>query len=91
MRPPTTCMITNNNDGVREANESTGLATAAAVSTAEEVFFGIDTASVRHVVARFVLGEGMKPAEGMTTATLLARVARWRKAGARMHGVYEAA
>jgi len=82
-------MITNTNDNVRESELSTGAAAAAAVST-EEIFLGIDTASVRHVVARFVLGEGAKPAEGMTTATLLARVAKWRKAGARVHCVYEA-
>ena len=82
-------MITNKHDQVSEQRESTGPATAAAVLT-EEVFLGIDTASVRHVVARFVLGEGVKPAEGMTTATLLARVAKWRKAGAAVRCVYEA-
>ena len=80
-------MITNNSDEVREANESTGPATAGAVSI--EVILGIDTAKVRHVVARFVPGEGVKPAEGMSTATLLARVARWRKTAA-VHCVYEA-
>lgn len=84
-------MITNKHDQVSEqGEESTGLATAATVLSAEEVFLGIDTASVRHVVARFVAGEGVKPAEGMTTATLLARVAKWRKAGAQVHCVYEA-
>jgi transposase len=82
-------MITNHDEAVSERKESTGPATAAAVLT-EEVFLGIDTASVRHVVARFVLGEGAKPAEGMTTVTLLARVAKWRKAGAAVHCVYEA-
>jgi transposase len=86
---PTTVMITNNCDEVSEASESTGPATAATVLT-EEVFLGIDTAKVRHVVARFALGEGAKPAEGMTTATLLARVGKWRKAGAAVHCVYEA-
>jgi len=90
MRHPTTDMITNNNNGVRESEKSTGPAMAAAVSSVEEVFPGIDTASVRHDVARFVLGEGVKPAEGMTTAMLLARVAKRRKAGARVHCVYEA-
>ncbi len=85
----TTVMITNNNDDASEGKPSTGPATAAAVLT-EEVFLGIDAASVRQVVARFVLGEGVKPAEGMTTATLLARVAKWRKAGAEVHCVYEA-
>ena len=69
-------MITNTSDNVREKENSTGPATAATVLT-EEVFLGIDTASVRHVVARFVLGEGAKPAEGMTTVTLLARVAKY--------------
>lgn len=82
-------MITNTCKNVRESDQSTGAASAAAVLS-EEIFLGIDTARVRHVVARFVLGEGAKPAEGMTTATLLARVAKWRKAGARVHCVYEA-
>ena len=79
----------NKHDQVSEQSESTGPATAATVLTAE-VFLGIDAAKVRHVVARFVLGEGVKPAEGMTTVTLLARVAKWRKAGAAVHCVYEA-
>jgi transposase len=82
-------MITNKYDQVSEKKESTGPATAAAVLT-EEVFLGIDTAKTKQVVARYVLGEGVKPAEGMTTATLLARVAKWRKAGAAVHCVYEA-
>lgn len=89
LQRPTTVMIANNTDTVSEMKLSTGPATAAAVLT-EEVFLGIDTAKVRHVVARYVLGEGVKPAEGMTTATLLARVAQWRKAGAAVHCVYEA-
>src|SRR3954468_5011036 len=88
LQHPTTVMITNTSDNVREANKSTEPAKAAVLT--EEVFLGIDTASVRHVVARFVLGEGAKPAEGMTTATLLARVGKWRKAGAAVHCVYEA-
>lgn len=78
-----------NNPAVSEAKESTGPATAAAVLT-EEVFLGIDTAKRRHVVSRFVPGEGAKPAEGMNTATLLARLAKWRKAGLAVHCVYEA-
>ena len=73
LQRPTTVMITNHSDEVSEQSGSTEPAMAAAVLN-EEVFLGIDTASVRHVVARFVLGEGVKPAEGMTTATLLARV-----------------
>ena len=89
LQHPTTVMNTNHNDAVREMNHSTGPATAAAVST-EEVFLGIDAASRRHAVARFVLGEGVKPAEGMTTATLVTRVTRWCKAGAAVHCVYEA-
>jgi transposase len=89
LQHPGTVMITNTSDNVREREKSTGSATAATVLT-EEVFLGIDTASVRHVVARFVLGEGAKPAEGMTTATLLARVAKWRKQGALVHCIYEA-
>jgi transposase len=82
-------MSTNHNNAVRKSEKSTGPAKAGAVSP-EETILGIDTASVRHVTARFVLGEGVKPTEGMTTTTLLARVARWRKAGAAVHCVYEA-
>lgn len=82
-------MTTSNKIHVSAEAKSTGPATAGAVSL-EEVFLGIDTASTRHVVARFVLGEGAKPAEGMTTATLLGRVTKWRKAGAEIHCVYEA-
>lgn len=89
LQHPTTVMITNNSDDASEVKQSTEPATAATVLN-EDVFLGIDTASVRHVVARFVLGEGVKPAESMTTATLLARVGKWRKAGAAVHCVYEA-
>lgn len=85
----TTVMIANTTDTISAAKPSTGPATAATVLT-EEVFLGIDTAKTKHVVSRFVLGEGAKPAEGMVTATLLARVAKWRKAGAAVHCVYEA-
>ena len=76
-------------DTTGTAKASTGPATEAAVLS-EEVFLGIDTAKTKHVVSRFVLGEGAKPAEGMITATLLARVAKWRKAGAAVFCVYEA-
>jgi hypothetical protein len=62
-------MITNTSDNVREIAPSTGPATAAAVLN-REVFFGIDVADLRHVVTRFVPGEGAKPPEGMTTDTL---------------------
>jgi len=83
-------MIANNTDTVSEVKLSTGPATAATVLSGEEVFLGIDTAKRRHVVSRFVPGEGAKPAEGMNTATLLARVGKWRKAGLAVHCVYEA-
>lgn len=86
---PTTVMIANNNNTVSEVKPSTGPATAATVLTGE-VFLGIDTAKRRHVVSRFVPGEGAKPAEGMNTTALLSRVAKWRKAGLAVHCVYEA-
>jgi hypothetical protein len=85
----TTVMITNNSDDVREANESTGPASMAAVS-GKELFLGIDAADARQVVTRFVPGEGPKPAEGMTKETLLKRVAQYLKAGFRVRCVYEA-
>ena len=92
LQHPTTVMIANNTDTVSEVKLSTGLAKAATVSTTtgEELFLGIDVAKVRQVVARFVPGEGVKPTEGMTTATLLARVAKYRKSGLAVHCVYEA-
>ena len=83
MRHPTTEMITNHNDEVSErAKASTGSATAATVfsSGPEAIILGLDVAKARHVVARYVAGEGVKPAEGMTEATLLARGALRRKA-----------
>jgi hypothetical protein len=83
-------MIANTTDTVSEVKPSTGPAKAAAVSAAGEIFLGIDVAKARHVVARFVPGEGVKPTEGMTTPTLLARVEKYRKAGLAVHCVYEA-
>ncbi len=74
MHHPTTCMKTNNNNGVRESEKSTGPANAGAAMT--EIFMGIDTAATKHVVTRFIPGEGPKPAEAMNTATLLAKVAK---------------
>jgi transposase len=82
-------MITNNNDGVREANKSTGPATAATVLN-KEVFLGIDAAKTKQVVVRFVPGEGAKPAEGMLVETLLKRTERLIKDGFKVHCVYEA-
>jgi transposase len=82
-------MITNNNDDVREANQSTEPASGAAVSR-PEIFFGIDAADARQVVTRFVPSEGPKPAESMTKETLLKRVAHYLKAGFRVRCVYEA-
>ena len=55
-----------------------------------EVFFGIDAADARQVVTQIVAGESPKPAQGMTSDTLLKRVAEWLKAGFRVHCVYEA-
>ena len=77
LQRPTTCMIANNSDIVSETKLSTGPAKAAAVFAAGEIFLGIDVAKARHVVARFVPGEGVKPTEGMTTDTLLARVVKY--------------
>jgi len=88
LQHPTTVMITNNNDDVREANKSTEPAKAAVF--AGEMFLGIDAADARQVVTRFIPGEGPKPAEGMTKATLVKRVAQLLKAGFRVHAVYEA-
>lgn len=88
MHHPTTVMNTNHNDGVRVSEKSTGPAKAATVST--ELFLGIDTSARKQVVTRFIPGEGPKPAEAMNTATLLARVAKWVKAGVLVHCVYEA-
>jgi transposase len=89
LQHPTTVMITNNNDDVREANKSTGPAMAAAVLK-PEIFLGIDAADLRQVVTRFIPSEGPKPAEGMTKDTLVKRVAQLLKAGFRVHCVYEA-
>jgi len=83
----TTIMITNTNDNVREDVLSTGPVTAAVSS--REVFFGIDAADVRQVVTQIVAGESPKPAQGMTSETLLRRVTERLKAGFRVHCVYE--
>lgn len=84
---PTTIMITNTNDNVREVVR-TGLP-AAAVSS-REAFLGIDAADLRQVVTVILTGEHPKPAQGMTRETLLKRVAQLLKAGFRVHCVYEA-
>lgn len=80
-------MITNTNDNVREDVRRTGLVTAAV--SQPEVFFGIDAADARQVVTQIVAGESPKPAQGMTSDTLLRRVAEALKAGFRVHCVYE--
>lgn len=85
---PTTCMYTNNNDGVRVSEKSTGPANTGAVVT--EIFLGIDTAAAKHVVTRLIPGESAKPAEAMNTETLVAKVAKWVKGGGAVHCVYEA-
>lgn len=85
---PTTIMITNTNDNVREVVPSTEPTTAAVSS--REAFLGIDTADLRQVVTVIVAGESPKPAQGMTRETLLKRVAQLLKAGFRLRCVYEA-
>jgi transposase len=83
-------MITNTHSKVREANQkSTGPAKTAAVEL-KEIFFGIDAADAWQVVTRFIPAEGTKPAERMTKATLVKRVAQLRKTGVGVHCVYEA-
>jgi transposase len=86
LRPTT--MNTNTSDNVREVIRNTGLETAAVAQP--EVFFGIDAADARQVVTQIVAGESPKPAQGMTSETLLKRVAERLKAGFRVHCVYEA-
>jgi transposase len=89
LQRPTTDMNTNDKHEVSAQKiVSTGPAKAAAVS--KELFLGIDVAAVRHVVARFVPTEGVKPAEGMTSDTLVKRVEKLLKEGFRVHCVYEA-
>lgn len=85
---PTTIMITNTCKNVRESVQVAGPVAGAAVKS--ELYLGIDAAAAKHVVTRFVPGEGAKPAEGMMTETLLRRAAQWHKAGLRVQCVYEA-
>lgn len=85
---PTTIMITNTNDNVREVVLSTGLVTAAV--SARHAYLGIDAADLRQVVTLIVAGESPKPPQGMTRETLLKRVAQLHKTGFRVHCVYEA-
>ena len=85
---PTTIMNTNTNDNVRAVVRNTGLETAAVAQP--EVFFGIDAADARQVVTQIVAGESPKPAQGMTSETLIKRVVERLKAGFRVHCVYEA-
>ena len=88
IRRPATIMITNTCKNVRES-EVAGPVAGAAVGE-KEVYMGIDAAAAKHVVTRFVPGEGAKPAEGMMTETLLRRVGQSLKSGVRVHCVYEA-
>ena len=89
LRRPTTIMNANDKHEVSAQKiVSTRPAKAAAVS--KELFLGIDVADSRHVVTRFVPGEGAKPAEGMNTATLVKRVEKLLKEGFHVHCVYEA-
>ena len=89
LQHPTTVMNANDKHEVSAQNDnSTGPAKAAAVS--RELFLGIDVADARHVVTRFVPGEGVEPAEGMTGETLVKRAGKLLKEGVRVHCVYEA-
>jgi transposase len=89
LQRPTTMMNANDKHEVSaQKSVSTRPANSAAVS--KELFLGIDVADSRHVVARFVPGEGAKPAEGMNTATLVKRVEKLLKEGFHVHCVYEA-
>ncbi len=89
LQRPTTVMNANDKHEVSAQNSiSTGSAKADAVST--QLFLGIDVADARHVVTRFVPGEGAKPAEGMTSETLVRRVGKLLKEGFCVHCVYEA-
>lgn len=88
LRGTTTHMKANNSESVSETKGSGVAATASAAH--QELFLGIDVAAARHVVVRFVPAEGAKPAEGMTSETLVKRVAKLLKEGFRVHCVYEA-
>jgi transposase len=81
-------MNTNTCNQVREVVRSTAPATAAVSS--REAFLGIDAADRRQVVTQIVGSESPKPAQGMTSETLVKRVAQLLKAGFRVHCVYEA-
>ena len=81
-------MNTNTCNNVREVIRSTAPATAAVSS--REAFLGIDAADRRQVVTQIVGSESPKPAQGMTSETLVKRVAQLLKAGFRVHCVYEA-
>jgi hypothetical protein len=73
-------MIASNCDTGSAVKPGNGPAKAATVSTSGGIFLGIEMAKARHLVARFVPGGGVKPTAGLTTATLLARVEKYRKA-----------
>jgi transposase len=88
LQRPTTDMNANHNNEVSaQKKDSTGSAQAATVS--KELFLGIDVAAARQVVTRFVPAEGAKPAEGMTSETLVKRVTQLLKEGFCVHCVYE--
>src|SRR5258706_14863728 len=89
LQRPTTIMNTNNKHEV-SAQKIVSMEPARAAAVSRELFLGIDVADARHVVTRFVPGEGAKPAEGMGTATLVKRVDKLLKEGFQVHCVYEA-
>ena len=86
----TTVMSTKTNSNSMNTARPAGQAVVASVGQTAEVFLGIDVAKRLQTVARFVPGEGVKPAEKMSAPTLLKRVAALRQAGVRVHCVYEA-
>src|SRR5690606_38322483 len=89
LQRPTTVMNANDKHEVSAQDDiSTGPAKGGAVS--KDLFLGIDVAAARHVVTRFVPGEGVQPAEGMTGETLVKRAGKLLKEGLRVHCVYEA-
>jgi hypothetical protein len=89
LQRPTTHMKTNEKQEV-SVQKKVSAAAAATPAVSKELFLGLDVADARHVVTRFVPGEGTKPAEGMSTDTVIKRVGNLLKEGFRVHCVYEA-
>ena len=83
-----TADLNTNRDTSASNEKSTRRAKAGAVVSG--IFAGIDAATTKHVVTRLIPGEGPRPAEAMNTATVVAKVAKWVKAGVAVHGIDEA-